>query len=125
MSRITALLALLVVVGASEAKTQSGSIQATAVVQQPISVIGSQSLSFQNVFPGIPKTVQPSNLSQAGRFDVNGQASTPVSASFTLPSSLTHGSDNFRLGLGAAFTPLPVTRARPFPLIQWPGRAHV
>lgn len=80
----------LVVFGASaaQAQTNNAGIQATATVQSPINVVGAQDLAFANVFPGVNKLVDPSDLTNAGRFDVTGQGGTPVTLSFTLPATL-------------------------------------
>jgi len=45
-------------------------------------------LSFGNVFPGVNKTIAATDLANGGRFDITGQASTPVTLSFTLPATL-------------------------------------
>lgn len=88
-----AVLALVISASAAQAQTNNASITATASVQTPINVIGAQALSFGNVFPGVNKTVAASDLTNAGRFDVTGQASTPVTLSFTLPASLSSGAN--------------------------------
>src|SRR6266516_3715997 len=94
------------------------SITATASVQTPIDVVGEQQLSFGNVFPGVNKTIAATDLTNAGRFDVNGQASSPVTISFTLPATLgsagntmpivsytgVHAQNNAQTG-GTAFSP--------------------
>jgi spore coat protein U-like protein len=85
-----AVLALVVFsASAAQAQTNNATIQATATVQSPINVAGFQPLAFGNVFPGVNKLVDPSDLTNAGRFDVTGQASTAVTLSFTLPATLT------------------------------------
>ena len=86
-----AVLALVVFGAAAQAQTNNASITATANVQTPINVVGAQQLNFGNVFPGVNKTVLASDLSNAGRFDVSGQASAPVTLSFTLPATLSSG----------------------------------
>ena len=92
ISRFALVVAALVLTGtALQAQTNNASITATASVQTPINVIGAQQLSFGNVFPGVNKTVAATDLTNAGRFDVTGQASTPVTLSFTLPATLNSG----------------------------------
>ena len=87
-----ALVAVLALTGtALQAQTNNASITATANVQTPINVVGAQQLSFGNVFPGVNKTINASDLSNAGRFDVTGQANAPVTLSFTLPATLSSG----------------------------------
>lgn len=99
-----ALVALVVgLAPLAAAQSNSGSITATAVVQQPISVIGAVNLSFGNVFPGVPATVALTDAG-AGRFDLAGQASTPVTMSFTaLPGNLTFGANNLPVAFTAGF----------------------
>jgi hypothetical protein len=88
-----AVAALVLTSPALQAQTNNASITATASVQTPINVVGAQSLSFGNVFPGVNKTVAATDLTNAGRFDVSGQASTPVTLSFTLPATLSSGAN--------------------------------
>src|SRR5512145_2666015 len=91
-TRAVPVLAALALTGtALEAQTNNASITATASVQSPINVLGAQQLSFGNVFPGVNKTIAATDLTNAGRFDVTGQASTPVTLSFTLPATLSSG----------------------------------
>lgn len=89
-----AIAALVVTSTAAQAQTNNASITATANVQSPINVVGAQQLNFGNVFPGVNKTIAASDLTNAGRFDVTGQASTPVTISFTLPANLVSGGNN-------------------------------
>lgn len=85
------------------AQSNSGSITATAVVQQPISVIGAVNLSFGNVFPGVPATVALADAG-AGRYDVLGQASAPVTLAFTvLPVNLTSAGNNLPVAFTAGY----------------------
>jgi hypothetical protein len=97
---------------AATAQSNSGSITATAVVQQPINVIGASDLNFGNVFPGVPATVALADAG-AGRFDVTGQASAPVNLTFTaLPTDL-NNSGNL----------LPVSFASGYNTVNVPGGA--
>jgi Domain of unknown function (DUF4402) len=97
-----ALLAGLVLVLAGVASMQAqgvnGSIQATAQVQTPITVTGTQNLAFGSVFPGVAKAVAYSDVANGGHFSVLGQANTPVTYSFTLPANLTSGGNNLPIG---------------------------
>lgn len=81
----------------ANAQSQTGSVTASAVVQQPINVTGAVNLAFGNVFPGVAKTIAV-GAATAGRFDVTGQASTPVLLSFVLPANLTSGANNLPIG---------------------------
>lgn len=78
---------------AVQAQTNNASITATATVQTPINVVAGQQLNFGNVFPGVNKTIAATDLTNGGRFDVTGQASTPVTLSFTLPATLAAGAN--------------------------------
>jgi hypothetical protein len=91
---------VLALVAATSVRAQgvNGSISATATVQSPITVTGAQNLSFGNVFPGVVKTVAYSDATNAGQFSVTGQASTPVTYSFSLPANLTSAGNNLPIG---------------------------
>jgi len=92
--RSIAIVAALALTGtALQAQTNNASITATASVQTPINVLGAQALGFGNVFPGVNKTVAATDLTNGGRFDVTGQASSPVTLSFTLPATLSSGAN--------------------------------
>jgi hypothetical protein len=99
-SKVSLAAFALVLAGivSGQAQGVNGSIQATAQVQTPITVTGTQNLSFGNVFPGIAKAVAYTDVVNAGRFSVAGQASTPVTYSFTLPANLTSGGNNLPIG---------------------------
>jgi hypothetical protein len=94
VSKLT-LAALVLAFGVTtlQAQTNSANITATATVQTPINVVGAQQLNFGNVFPGVNKSVAATDLTNGGRFDVTGQASAPVSVSFTLPATLASGAN--------------------------------
>ena len=92
ITKLSLVVAALVLTGTTlQAQTNNASITATASVQTPINVVGAQQLSFGNVFPGVNKTVVAMDLTNAGRFDISGQASTQVTLSFTLPATLGSG----------------------------------
>ena len=99
LSKVVLGLAAVATFGAASAQAQSqtGSVTASAVVQQPINVVGAVNLAFGNVFPGVAKTIAVTGAT-AGRFDVTGQASTPVLISFVLPANLTSGANNLPIG---------------------------
>ena len=89
ITKLSLAVAALVLTGtALQSQTNNASITATASVQTPINVVGAQQLSFGNVFPGVNKTIAATDLANGGRFDITGQASTPVTLSFTLPATL-------------------------------------
>ncbi len=118
-SKLTlAALALSVLATAAQAQVNNASITATATVQQPINVSGFQSLNFGNVFPGVTKTIAASDGTNAGRWDVTGQASSLVNLSFTLPANLTSGANllpiaNFTGVYNTAATPVGGTGFTP------------
>src|SRR5437899_1197041 len=88
---LAALALTVLATAAAQAQVNNANITATATVQQPINVTGAQSLNFGNVFPGVVKTVAATDGTNAGRWDVTGQASTLVNLSFTLPANLQSG----------------------------------
>jgi len=94
ITKLSLVVAALVLTGtALQAQSNNASITATASVQTPISVVGAQQLNFGNAFPGVNKTVAAADLTNAGRFDVTGQANAGVTLSFTLPATLSSGSN--------------------------------
>lgn len=97
-SKLSLALLALTLVGTSVAQAQgvSGNITATAVVQTPLSVTGTTTLDFGNVFPGVAKTIAPT-AATAGKFTVGGQASAEVTVAFTLPANLV-GPANLPIG---------------------------
>jgi len=97
-SKLSLALVALLAVGATSAQAQvSANITATAVVQTPLTVTGAAALDFQNVFPGLAKTVAPT-AATAGRFTVGGQLNAEVNITFVLPTNLTFGANNLPIG---------------------------
>ncbi len=96
-TRVSAVLAAILSLGASAAQAQSANITATAVVYQAMTVTGARTLDFGNVFPGVAKSVAV-GAATSGRFDLTGQASANVNVSFTLPTNLTSGANNLPIG---------------------------
>ena len=92
-----AVLALVVFTTPVYAQVNNASITATATVQAPINVTAVSNLDFQSVFPGVAKTVLVTDAT-AGRWDVAGAASTPVSLNFTLPGNLSSGANLMPIG---------------------------
>lgn len=101
-TRVSAAVAALFSL-ATAAQAQSASIQALATVYQPITVSGTRSLDFGNVFPGVNKTIGVSDLT-SGQFQMGGQASGSVSLTFTLPTNLTSGANNLPIGTWSGCT---------------------
>jgi hypothetical protein len=97
MSRVrsvtaAALVGLFAVAGttgrASAQATASISATANVTGYAPLTAAGVNDLDFGAVTAGTPKA--PTSLSaNAGRFNISGQTSTPVTVNFTLPAVLT------------------------------------
>jgi len=92
-----AVLALVVFTKPVYAQVNNASITATATVQAPINVTAVSNLDFQIVFPGVAKTVLVAGAT-AGRWDVAGAPSTPISLNFTLPNNLVSGGNLLPIG---------------------------
>lgn len=94
-NRIAAAAALVGLLGMSSL-TASAAAQATASISAianvsgvaPLTAAGVNDLNFGAVTAGVPK-VPASLATDAGRFTIGGQASTPVTVTFTLPTVLT------------------------------------
>jgi hypothetical protein len=96
--RIATAVALLAgVAGAAHAQSQSASITATAVVQQPLNVTAGNNLDFGNVLPGVAKAVAASDAG-AGTFLIEGQSGFEVAMTYTLPGNLANGANNLPIG---------------------------
>jgi hypothetical protein len=94
------LCASILALPAAAQTTASASITAKAQVSgvAPLTAAGVNDLNFGVVTAGTPKA--PTSLaSDAGRFTISGQPSTPVTVSFTLPTVLT----------GAGNATIPIT----------------
>jgi hypothetical protein len=97
-SKLSLALVTLLALGASSAQAQvSANINATATVQTPLTVTGTTTLDFQNVFPGLVKTVAPT-AATAGKFTIGGQLNAEVNITFVLPSNLVNGANNLPIG---------------------------
>lgn len=96
-TRVSAVLAALLSLGASAAMAQSASINATANVYQAMTITGARTLDFGNVFPGVAKSVGVA-AATSGRFDLTGQASANLNLTFTLPANLTSGANTLPIG---------------------------
>jgi spore coat protein U-like protein len=96
LTRVSAVVAALFSL-ATAAEAQSANITAQALVYQPMTVAGAQTLDFGNVFPGVNKTIAVADPT-SGRFDLTGQASANVNLTFTLPANLASGGNNLPIG---------------------------
>jgi len=83
---------LLAVAGLANAVQGQNSSDAsvTAEVQQPITVTTSNDLDFGTVFAGLDKSVAVTDASAAA-FTVQGEASSNVNLTFTLPATIASG----------------------------------
>jgi len=112
ITRVSAVVAAVLTLGALPATAQSANINATATVFQAITVTGANTLAFGNVFPGVAKSVgAATGGASSGRFDLAGQASTPVQLTFTLPGNLTNGANNLPIGTWTGCTNPTATQA--------------
>lgn len=89
----TAVAFLAGLAGAAHAQTQSASITAQAVVQQPLNVTAGNNLDFGNVLPGVAKAVAATDAG-AGTFRIQGQSTFEVAMTYTLPTNLQNGGNN-------------------------------
>ncbi|HEX6982305.1 MAG TPA: DUF4402 domain-containing protein [Balneolaceae bacterium] len=71
----------------------STTVQATGTVLEPITLSGTDLAFGTQLFPGIAKTITTTDAG-AAQFDIDGEASKQITADFTLPTELTHTTDN-------------------------------
>jgi len=71
---------------------ESATIQALASVVTTLSIIGTSALQFGQVSPGVNKSVDKTQIGDAGEWSITGIASDEISLIFTLPDSLLHAS---------------------------------
>ncbi len=86
-------LALCLEAGAPVAgRAQSGSVLATATISTTaLTVLGVGDLSFGNVLPGVPVTVNPKTSSTTGKFEFHGNKNAQINVSFAFPAQLSTG----------------------------------
>lgn len=96
-SKLTLGLAVMTLAAANVQAQNNASITVSANVQAPITVTAANNLDFGNVFPGVNKSVAVTDAA-AGRFNVTGQASAPVSLTFVLPANLSAGANLLPIG---------------------------
>ncbi len=117
VTALTGLLCISSLAGPVSAQTSAtASINATANVTgfAPLTAAGVNDLDFGAVTAGTPKA--PSSLAaNAGRFNISGQPTTPVTVSFALPTVLTSGTATIPITFGSAdglnWTSFPTTFA--------------
>ncbi len=82
-------------------RAQSAAITASAQISTDLLSIATQAdLNFQQVVPGIPKTVDPRTSPDAGHFEVHGAQGAEFLMTFTLPTDLSMGGNTMPLGFG-------------------------
>lgn len=81
------LLVILVVGFASKSFAQSATIDAQATILQALSVDAVENLEFGNLAAGDSEEILP-NDAGAGLFEVQGQTSAEISATFAFPANL-------------------------------------
>ena len=95
--RLASIAIAALVVAAAPASAQSNFVAATADVVTPLTVNSLSPLAFGNVYPGLAKTVAPTDAG-AGKLSVAGFAGAEVAISFTLPLALTSGGNSLPVG---------------------------
>ncbi|HEY1177298.1 MAG TPA: hypothetical protein VGF17_14175 [Phytomonospora sp.] len=94
-SLFTVLAASLAVFAGRAAHAQAsatGSINITATVLAPLSIVPTQSLQIGKVGQGVNKTIGV-DAAGSGRFSVQGQGTALVDVTLTLPTNLTSGAN--------------------------------
>ena len=95
-TRLSAVMASLLSLGALPVMAQSANITATATVLQAIIVTGARTLDFDTVFPGVAKSIGVA-AATSGRYDLTGSNRANVNVSFTLPTKLTSGANTLTI----------------------------
>lgn len=91
--RTAAALSGMLALPASRAEAQATSASVLAEVQRPISTTKTSDLDFEQVFPGIDKSVAVTS-SKAAKFTILAQASSTINLTFALPANITSGGHN-------------------------------
>ena len=104
---ITMVLGFAMTTFGQGGQTANASISGLANVAAQITVTGNTSLEFGNVTPGVTKTISTAGTvatglaggttETAGKFTVTKGPNTQVTLGFTLPTNLTHGTDNLAI----------------------------
>jgi len=97
LTKVAALMGLALGVTATAAAQNNATINATAVVQQPIVVAGLRTLDFGNVFPGVSKAIAVA-AGTSGQFSITGQSGAAANMTFVLPANLVNGGNNLPIG---------------------------
>lgn len=80
----------LLTLTANQANAQSSTVQATGTVLTPMTFTSTANLAFgTSIFPGVNKSIARTDAS-AANFAIDGEPGKQVTATFTLPTTLTH-----------------------------------
>jgi hypothetical protein len=82
------------------AQTNPANITASAVIDAASGITGAVNLQFGTVITGAATTIAPT-ASGAGRFDIVGSNSSNLALTFTLPTQLDNGLENFPITFNA------------------------
>jgi len=94
-----ALLLAFIGFGLSQQAHAQLTVQATGTVLQPLQMTGTDLNFGNNIFPGLDKGVDRTE-SGAAQFDISGEAGKEVTATLTLPSEMSDGSNSMSITFG-------------------------
>ena len=95
----SALLALSVVVCPLRGQTASVTVRAE-VTDVSLSLLNIQDLSFGDVTPGLPTTVDPQISANAGTFEIRGAAGAEITVDMIIPPALVVGAFSMPVSFG-------------------------
>jgi len=101
LRRSTALLSLALLLLPAAAFAVGASNQGIATVLTPLTVNGVRDLDFQNVFPGVSKSIAHTDAT-SGKWTIVGEAGAEVTVDFTLPGSLISAGNVLPISFGSA-----------------------
>lgn len=85
---------------ATQSFAQSATVQATGTVLEPLSVTGTNLVFGTQIFPGINEVVAKTDAT-ASQFDISGEVSKEITATFTLPTELSDGTNTMPITFSA------------------------
>lgn len=94
------LTLILSIATLAQAQPNNATINASATVLQPVTVVAQSDLDFGNVFPGVNKSVLLTDAG-AGSWYVTGVSSAEVDLSLATPANLSDGGNNLPIQFGA------------------------
>lgn len=110
--RLLAVAALaLAATAAPAAAQQAADVSVTATVLRPLAITATP-LAFNNVFPGVTKTVLATDAAP-GRLDILGQQNAQFTLSITVPANLVNGANNLPVTFTACHGMTGVTACTP------------